>query len=105
MRVNSDILNPVLGKDDIVIALSQSGETADTLAAVKIARSMGAFVIRHKQCRGSSIPRVRPTCGAYIHVYPGIELPRLRRYRSGNGAHNDSQPWQLLISHGNADCR
>ena len=59
--------NPVLGKDDIVIALSQSGETADTLAAVKIARSMGAFVFGISNAVGSSIPRETDS-GAYIHV-------------------------------------
>ena len=49
--------NPVITKDDIVIAISQSGETADTLAAIKIARGMGAFVYGISNVVGSSIPR------------------------------------------------
>lgn len=71
--------NPVLGKDDIVIALSQSGETADTLAAVKIARSMGAFVFGISNAVGSSIPRETDS-GAYIHVGPEIGVASTKAF-------------------------
>ena len=57
--------NPVLDENDIVIAISQSGETADTLAAVKIAKSMGAFVFGVSNVVGSSIPR-ETYSGCYI---------------------------------------
>ncbi len=70
--------NPVLGKDDIVIALSQSGET-DTLAAVKIARSMGAFVFGISNAVGSSIPRETDS-GAYIHVGPEIGVASTKAF-------------------------
>ena len=63
--------NPVLDERDIVIAISQSGETADTLAAVKIARKKGAFVFGISNAVGSSIPRETDS-GAYIHV--GTEI-------------------------------
>lgn len=71
--------NPVLGKDDIVIVLSQSGETADTLAAVKIARSMGAFVFGISNAVGSSIPRETDS-GAYIHVGPEIGVASTKAF-------------------------
>lgn len=71
--------NPVLGKDDIVIALSQSGETADTLAAVKIARSMGAFVFGISNAVGSAIPRETDS-GAYIHVGPEIGVASTKAF-------------------------
>lgn len=71
--------NPVLDKDDIVIALSQSGETADTLAAVKIARSMGAFVFGISNAGGSSIPRETDS-GAYIHVGPEIGVASTKAF-------------------------
>lgn len=71
--------NPVLGKDDIVIALSQSGETADTLAAVKIARSMGAFVFGISNAVGSSVPRETDS-GAYIHVGPEIGVASTKAF-------------------------
>lgn len=71
--------NPVLGKDDIVIVLSQSGETADTIAAVKIARSMGAFVFGISNAVGSSIPRETDS-GAYIHVGPEIGVASTKAF-------------------------
>lgn len=71
--------NPVLGKDDIVIALSQSGETADTIAAVKIARSMGAFVFGISNAVGSSIPRETDS-GVYIHVGPEIGVASTKAF-------------------------
>lgn len=59
--------DPVLDEQDIVIAISQSGETADTLAAIQIARKMGAFVYGISNVVGSSIPRETDS-GTYIHV-------------------------------------
>ena len=59
--------DPVIGEDDVVIAISQSGETADTLAAVELAKSRGAFIYGICNAIGSSIPRATHT-GSYIHV-------------------------------------
>ena len=63
--------NPVVSKDDVVIAISQSGETADTLAAVQLAKQKGAFIYGICNAIGSSIPRATDT-GTYIHVGPEI---------------------------------
>ena len=63
--------NPVICKDDVVRAISQSGETADTLAAVKLAKRHGAFIYGICNAIGSSIPRATDT-GSYIHVGPEI---------------------------------
>ncbi len=63
--------DPVIGEDDVVIAISQSGETADTLAAVELAKSRGAFIYGICNAIGSSIPRATHT-GSYIHVGPEI---------------------------------
>ena len=71
--------NPVLDGNDVVIALSQSGETADTLAAVKIARKMGAFVFGISNAVGSSIPRETDS-GAYIHVGPEIGVASTKAF-------------------------
>lgn len=71
--------NPVLSSDDIVIGISQSGETADTLAAVKIAREMGAFVFGISNNVGSSIPRETDT-GTYIHVGPEIGVASTKAF-------------------------
>lgn len=59
--------NPVVTDNDVVIAISQSGETADTLAAVKLAKQHGAFIYGICNAIGSSIPRATDT-GSYIHV-------------------------------------
>jgi len=59
--------NPVINKDDVVIAMSQSGETADTLAAIELAKSKGAFIFGICNVVGSSIARATHS-GAYIHV-------------------------------------
>ena len=48
--------NPVVTKDDVVIAISQSGETADTLAAIQLAKERGAFIYGICNAIGSSIP-------------------------------------------------
>ena len=71
--------NPVLDENDIVIAISQSGETADTLAAVKIAKSMGAFVFGVSNVVGSSIPR-ETYSGCYIHVGPEIGVASTKAF-------------------------
>ena len=63
--------NPVVTKDDVVIAISQSGETADTLAAIQLAKQKGAFIYGICNAIGSSIPRATDT-GTYIHVGPEI---------------------------------
>ena len=57
--------NPVVTKDDVVIAISQSGETADTLAAIQLAKEKGAFIYGICNAIGSSIPRATDT-GTYI---------------------------------------
>lgn len=62
---------PIINKGDIVIAISQSGETADTLAAIKIAKELGAIVIGICNVVGSSIPR-ETVAGVYTHA--GIEI-------------------------------
>lgn len=71
--------NPVLDENDIVIAVSQSGETADTLAAIKIARKMGAFVYGISNVVGSSIPRETDS-GTYIHVGPEIGVASTKAF-------------------------
>ncbi|MBD5291481.1 MAG: glutamine--fructose-6-phosphate transaminase (isomerizing) [Bacteroides sp.] len=70
---------PVLDENDIVIAISQSGETADTLAAIKIAKSMGAFVFGISNVVGSSIPR-ETYAGCYIHVGPEIGVASTKAF-------------------------
>ncbi|MCI6827641.1 MAG: glutamine--fructose-6-phosphate transaminase (isomerizing), partial [Prevotella sp.] len=71
--------NPVITKDDVVIAISQSGETADTLAAVKLAREHGAFIYGICNAIGSSIPRATHT-GSYIHVGPEIGVASTKAF-------------------------
>ncbi|MDE6537485.1 MAG: glutamine--fructose-6-phosphate transaminase (isomerizing) [Muribaculaceae bacterium] len=71
--------NPCLDEKDIVIAISQSGETADTLAAAKIARKMGAFVFGISNSVGSSIPRETDS-GTYIHVGPEIGVASTKAF-------------------------
>lgn len=71
--------NPVIGPDDIVIAISQSGETADTLAAIQIARQKGAFVYGISNIVGSSIPRETHS-GTYIHVGPEIGVASTKAF-------------------------
>lgn len=70
---------PVINKTDIVIAISQSGETADTLAAIKIAKKMGAFVYGISNVVGSSIPRETDS-GTYIHVGPEIGVASTKAF-------------------------
>lgn len=71
--------NPVINSDDVIIAVSQSGETADTLAAVKLAKENGAFVFGICNAIGSSIPRATNT-GAYIHVGPEIGVASTKAF-------------------------
>ena len=71
--------NPVIDKDDVVIALSQSGETADTLAAVELAKSKGAFIFGICNVVGSSIARATDS-GAYIHVGPEIGVASTKAF-------------------------
>ncbi len=71
--------NPVILPTDVVIAISQSGETADTLAAIELAHSKGAFVYGICNAIGSSIPRLTDT-GSYIHVGPEIGVASTKAF-------------------------
>lgn len=71
--------NPVIHDDDVVIAISQSGETADTLAAIELARNKGAFVFGIVNAVGSSIARNTDT-GTYIHVGPEIGVASTKAF-------------------------
>ena len=71
--------NPVIHADDVVIAISQSGETADTLAAVELARSKGAFIYGICNVVGSSIARATHS-GTYIHVGPEIGVASTKAF-------------------------
>lgn len=71
--------NPVIYPDDVVIAISQSGETADTLAAVELAKSKGAFIYGICNAVGSSIPRATDS-GSYIHVGPEIGVASTKAF-------------------------
>ena len=71
--------NPVVGVGDILIALSQSGETADTLAAIELAKNNGAFVYGICNVIGSSIPRATHS-GTYIHVGPEIGVASTKAF-------------------------
>ena len=71
--------NPVINDDDVVFAISQSGETADTLAAIELARKKGAFVFGIVNAVGSSIARNTDT-GTYIHVGPEIGVASTKAF-------------------------
>ena len=71
--------NPVVGEGDVVIAISQSGETADTLAAVELAKKNGAFIYGICNAIDSSIPRATHT-GSYIHVGPEIGVASTKAF-------------------------
>tara|TARA_R110001583_G_scaffold56534_3_gene170564 strand:+ start:4265 stop:6118 length:1854 start_codon:yes stop_codon:yes gene_type:complete len=71
--------NPIINKGDIVIAISQSGETADTLAAIKLAKSKGAFVFGICNVVGSSIARETDS-GAYTHAGPEIGVASTKAF-------------------------
>ncbi|HEY0047437.1 MAG TPA: glutamine--fructose-6-phosphate transaminase (isomerizing) [Flavobacterium sp.] len=71
--------NPVINKGDILIAISQSGETADTLAAIKLAKERGAFVFGVCNVVGSSISR-ETNAGAYTHAGPEIGVASTKAF-------------------------
>ena len=70
---------PVINKDDVVIAISQSGETADTLAAIQLAKSKGAFIFSICNVVGASIPRLSDS-GCYTHVGPEIGVASTKAF-------------------------
>ena len=71
--------NPVINKDDILIVISQSGETADTMAAIKLAKENGAFVFGICNVVGSSISR-ETDAGAYTHAGPEIGVASTKAF-------------------------
>jgi len=71
--------NPVISEKDVIIAISQSGETADTLAAIKLAKSKGAFVFGVCNVVGSSIAR-ETHAGAYTHAGPEIGVASTKAF-------------------------
>lgn len=71
--------NPIITKNDVVIAISQSGETADTLAAIKLAKEQGAFVFGVCNVVGSSIAR-ETHAGAYTHAGPEIGVASTKAF-------------------------
>ncbi|MBC8173016.1 MAG: glutamine--fructose-6-phosphate transaminase (isomerizing), partial [Chitinophagales bacterium] len=71
--------NPILNEDDVVIAISQSGETADTLAAVELAKSKGAIVLGICNVVGSSIARATHA-GSYTHAGPEIGVASTKAF-------------------------
>jgi glucosamine--fructose-6-phosphate aminotransferase (isomerizing) len=73
--------NPIIGGDDIVIAISQSGETADTLAALELAKEKGAFLYGVVNVIGSSIARATNS-GSYIHAGPEIGVASTKAFTS-----------------------
>jgi len=73
--------NPIIKENDFIVALSQSGETADTLAAVKMAKSKGALLYGIVNSVGSSIAR-ETDCGSYIHAGPEIGVASTKAFTS-----------------------
>jgi len=71
--------NPIISEDDVVIAISQSGETADTLAAIKIAKERKATLIGICNVVGSSISR-ETHCGSYTHAGPEIGVASTKAF-------------------------
>ncbi len=71
--------NPIIDKDDVIIAISQSGETADTLAAIHLAKEAGALVIGICNVVGSSIPR-ETDAGVYTHAGPEIGVASTKAF-------------------------
>lgn len=71
--------NPIIRENDVVIAISQSGETADTLAAIKLAKEYGAFVFGVCNVVGSSISR-ETHAGAYTHAGPEIGVASTKAF-------------------------
>lgn len=71
--------NPVINEGDVVIAISQSGETADTLAAIELAKSSGAIIVGICNVVGSSISRATH-CGSYTHAGPEIGVASTKAF-------------------------
>ena len=71
--------DPIITEDDVIIAISQSGETADTLAALELAREYGALTYGICNVVGSSIPRITDA-GTYIHVGPEIGVASTKAF-------------------------
>ena len=71
--------NPIIYQDDVVIAISQSGETADTIAAINIAKEKGAFVYGICNVVGSTISRITDT-GCYTHAGPEIGVASTKAF-------------------------
>ena len=71
--------NPIINEDDVLIAISQSGETADTLAAIELAKSRGATIFGVCNVVGSSIPRATHA-GAYTHAGPEIGVASTKAF-------------------------
>lgn len=102
--------NPVIREGDVVIAISQSGETADTLAAIELAKSKGAIIFGVCNVVGSSIARATHE-GAYLHTGPEIGVASTKAFTGQvavltmlaimvaqhNGTLTDSQYRQLLL--------
>lgn len=73
--------NPIIDEDDIIIAISQSGETADTLAAIQLAKEKGATILGICNVVGSSIPRATHA-GSYTHAGPEIGVASTKAFTS-----------------------
>lgn len=71
--------NPIINDDDVVIAISQSGETADTIAAIELAKSRGAIVIGVCNVVGSTIARITHA-GSYTHAGPEIGVASTKAF-------------------------
>jgi len=71
--------NPIIGKEDVVIAISQSGETADTMAAVELAKQAGATILGICNVVGASIPRLSHA-GMYTHAGPEIGVASTKAF-------------------------
>ena len=71
--------NPIISEEDVVIAISQSGETADTLAALELAKSKGATILGICNVVGSSISRITDA-GSYTHAGPEIGVASTKAF-------------------------
>ena len=78
--------NPVMYKSDIVIAVSQSGETADTLAAISLAKKHGCLTVGICNTVGSTIAR-ETDCGVYLHAGPEIGVASTKAFTAQICAH------------------
>ncbi len=73
--------NPIISSDDVIIAISQSGETADTLAAIRMAKEQGALILGICNVAGSSISR-ETNAGVYTHAGPEIGVASTKAFTS-----------------------